>query len=230
MKKIINNNKKVIPAAVIILVLFSIMWFGFSLFKPDKVYELDNYLEYISDTDNGLVRTKYIKGLKITMKYLPSSYLAYKEYADESNGDFNKLREDYIQTKTFLLSIGPDERKQEGGDIMYNGIQQYQQYADRMLSMNFMMQDYITLQTDKDSYKPVLSSLENVYSLQHHRNIILVFSPQELPEELNQAAYYKLTYEDDLFNIGINHFFFSKEDIAKSEQIRIDTNLLTARK
>jgi hypothetical protein len=182
------------------------------------------YLKMLNNPDNGLVVTKKVNGLNISMKYLPAGYLVYKEQKEQS---FNKAQADsiekaYANSLTFLLTFSPDETKGNETDVMFDGLKNYKEYVERDLAMNFDMEQKVILRAGKKAYKPVLSSMENIYSLNNGRSIILVFVPTDNKEEFNKMDDVDLTYTDDLFNVGILHFNFLTTNFTKLPQINFN--------
>ncbi len=191
----------------------------FLLFSCGKkeIKEPLEYTKWLADPENNLVQTRYINGIKISVKYLPPEYLAYIECKDKEN--VNKLVKDslvryYEESKTFVLNIGPDERKgQPSGDIMMSNISHYQDYKGRNFTMNFEMQDYISLEIPGASYAPVLCNLENVYGLDKSRNIFVVFADKEKKGKLNVSKELDFVFDDEIFGTGRSHFVFNKKDL-----------------
>jgi len=208
-------------------VVCQLMLFGFvfllSCDNSGKINNIEEYLVWLNDQNNGLVKTKYVNGLELTIKYLPAEYLAFQDLKNEmsfTENNKDSLVKFYEKSMTFLMSIGPDERKQQGGDIMFQGVRNYKEYSKRVYTMNFDMEQFITLKTDKREFCPVLSNLENVYGLAAKRNIIFVFVPSKNnPKDLLGTEKYDFVYEDELFGLGTNHFVFYKRDINNLPKI-----------
>lgn len=177
------------------------------------------YLGWLDNVDNGLTMTKEAGGITIKVKHLPSNYLAYQDLVNESMVQKTKadsLIESYDKSLTFLLTIGVDGDAKKG-DIMYQGVSDYEEYKKRLYEMNFDIENYISLNIAGKKYRPVLSQLENVYGLTDSRNITLVFVPETKEEKsFYEADEIKLTYNDNLFSSGINHFTFNRTDINNS--------------
>ncbi len=100
-------------------------------------------------------------------------------------------------------------------DMMYLGISNYSEYSRRISTMNFRMNEYITLKTDTVKFTPVLSSLENTYGLSKALNINVVFSPGENHKDVVNSETLDFILSDDIFNTGISHFVFRREAIEQ---------------
>lgn len=182
------------------------------------------YLKWLENEENGVVKTKYVNGLEIKIKYLPAEYLAYQEMSKETSvtkGKIDSVINLYKNGMTFLMTIGPDERNgKTGGDVMYRSVTSYSEYAQRVFTMNFDMEPLIELHAGANNYKSVLSSMENIYSLSPKRNILFVFAPLDKQDKsLITSATMDFVYDDQLFDLGTNHFLFNRNAINSVPKI-----------
>lgn len=173
------------------------------------------FYKWLNDHDNGLITTRTTGSIKISVKYLAPEFLAYRELK-QTNNYTRELKDSivnvYKNSLTFLLAIGPDESK-EDFDIMTTGVENIVEFNERVKKLNFEIGQFITLKTENGEYKPVLSTLENVYGLTNKRNIYIVFAPNEESKKLLCAQKLDLVFEDDIFLTGINHFKFDKKKL-----------------
>jgi len=194
------------------------LFFGISFLltscKTSHVNSVEEYNKWMNDPENGLVKTKKIKGLTVSVKYLPAAYLIYKELGetDYSEKDRDSLKKAYERSLTFLMTIAPDKEKGNKNDIMLEGIVNYKDYSERLLTLNFELDKNVTLKSDNLELKPVLSALENTYGLSKSRSITFVFAPDiKEMEMLKNAKTLDFVYIDELFQLGILHFNFNNE-------------------
>jgi hypothetical protein len=185
--------------------------------KMQKIDTLPVYLHWLNKAENGLVKIRYINGIELKAKFLPAEYRAYNELNGSSEytaRQKDSIMEIYKNSICIMLTIGPDERERKGGDIMTRSVATYKEYASRVNDMNFKMEEYIKLKAGAEEFRPVLSSMENVYGLDVGRNILLVFVPDKKgPNPLLSAENLDFVYADELFDLGTNHFLFSRKDI-----------------
>jgi hypothetical protein len=192
-----------------------------SLFSCGKktIKDPQEFMKWINNPENGLVKSKSTIGVKIDLKYLPPSYLAYQEMKDGKNKSAetrDSLISYYSQSITFLMIIGPDEKeKKNTGDIMYRDITKFDDYKDRAHIMNFEISEYVNLETEKGKYKPVIANLENIYGLVNERKIMFVFPRVNSTEDLTNSKELDFVFTDEIYNTGINHFVFTQEQIKK---------------
>lgn len=185
----------------------------------NEVSSYEDYVKWLNDEDNGLVMNKKVDGITIRLKYIPSDYLAYQDLSGEKSVKkeaIDSIISGYQKSLTFLMTIGVDGKIKKG-DVMYQDVTNYEEYKQKLYAMNFEVEQLTTLTLNNKKYKPVLSSLENVYGLTESRNITLVF----VPESENEQTFYtseklQLSYDDEIFNTGMNHFTFNREDIKNA--------------
>jgi hypothetical protein len=195
--------------------------FLFNACQP-PVKDEQSYYHWLDDKENGLVRSKTANGLVITAKYLPADYLVYKELKGKNYGakERDSLLAIYSKSRTFLLTIAPQEIEgSPSEDIMYKDVRNIEEYKQRADLLNFKMDEFILLHTDKKEYRPVLSMLENTYSVGNSRNLYLVFTDEEDWQKLGQGQQLDLVFNDELFSTGINHFVFDNKKIAAVPRI-----------
>lgn len=191
--------------------LLTIIGSLFLLSCGTRITSMQDLTTYLNDTDNGYVKSRTIGNKKITVKYLPREYLQLRngKVADASQEHLNRY---------FLLSIGYTENK---GDIMYDQVYDMNEFAGRSQELNFRLDQYLKLKVGDKEFYPVLTSMENTYGLQSHRNFMVVFSPQETEEELYSSEELIFTFDDPGFQTGVNHFQFNTEEIDQELNIKI---------
>lgn len=194
--------------------VLSIVLFSCSKRQVNSVAE---YSGWINNPDNGLIVTRKINGLKISVKYLPVEYLEYKEMEGDNGmikNQLGSLKKEYENSMTFLMTIGPDENKGNKNDIMFDKIANYKEYSERLLSLNFEIDKNITLKSGDVELKPVLSALENTYGLSKSRNIVFAFAiTKNEKQEIEKSKDVDFMYSDELFQLGLMHFNFSKNNL-----------------
>lgn len=202
-------------------IIYYTLFFGISLLmscKTSEVSSVEEYNKWMNDPENGLVKTKKIKGLTVSVKYLPAAYLIYKELGEKgySEKGSDSLKKAYENALTFLMTIAPDQEKGNKNDIMMEGIVNYKEYSERLLMLNFQLDKNVTLKSGEVELKPVLSALENTYGLSKSRSITFVFVPDiKEMERIESAKMIDFVYIDDLFQLGIMHFNFNNEKLKE---------------
>ena len=180
----------------------------------NSITDIDNYLKYLSDKENGLVIEKATGGILMRVKYLPTDYLVFNDLKNNENNTLtlkDSIKQSYQNSMTFMLTIGPD--RNESFDITKVGVKNYEEFAQRIEEMNFNMTQYVTLKINEKEYTPALTQMESVNGLAQERNILFVFNAldEQGKEILKNDA--QFVYNDELFYTGINKFKFKMDKI-----------------
>ncbi|HMT27639.1 MAG TPA: hypothetical protein PKD91_00025 [Bacteroidia bacterium] len=173
-----------------------------------------DFYKWWNNPDNGLVKSKTIGDFRFVLKYLPPEYQALNEIGETkfSTITFDSLRKAYSNNRSFLLTIEPAVEKDV--DVLFKGIISYEEYKERILQLNFLPADFIALYADGVKYKPVLSTMENLYNLSPKKSLYLVFSPEKSNDVLTHAEELVFEFSDQIFMTGINKFVFNKSDLT----------------
>lgn len=184
---------------------------GLTACRPGPKTEAAFYA-WLHDPDNGLVQTRQIGDLHISVKYLPAELLAYRELKGGApSRQADSLRNRYRRSHAFLLTLKPvgyDSGGDPGGDVMYRGVGNYAAYKKRVMDLNFNLDRYVRLRDGKKELKPLLHTLENTYGATEGRSLYLVFE--------NAAAggsALDFVFSDEILGTGISHFRFRKSDL-----------------
>ncbi len=173
------------------------------------------FYKWFNNDENGFIKIKVIGDKKISVKYLPPQFLAYKELKNKkgtSKDVKDSLENYYSKSRTFLLKIEPADVK-KGGDIQYEDVASFGDYVERTKTLNFDMEGFITLKTDKQELAPVLVNMENTYSVEKGRNFLIVFTEKDKTSDLENSEEFDFILDGELFKTGISHFVFKKKEI-----------------
>lgn len=196
-----------------------------SFFNKELVW--NDYVKYINDEENGLVKKKYINHLELTMKYLPPAYLVHRELRDDTS--FTVKQKDsilslYSNNLTFVLSVNPDERDGDSPieDVLFYNLKSKEEYTQRMMHLNFeIKEDLELICDDKIKYSPVLTNMENSYGLSKGRNITLVFTPLKTKDEFLKAKNITVSWNDEVFETGQHYFSFDAAQLFSTPGLKL---------
>jgi hypothetical protein len=183
--------------------------------RPDKINSEKEYYQWLNDPKNQLCVTKTIKGLNLSVKYLPPEYLTYNELKEHpaEQSTIDSLRGLYQKNRTFLLTFSPKENKAQEpqSDIMYDDITSNEEYMKRFQDLTFDIGQYIQLKTELNTYVPVLHTFENTFGLSPYKSIYLVFGEKGIKnDDLLSSGKLQLVFNDLIFSTGISYFNFKK--------------------
>jgi hypothetical protein len=184
------------------------------------------YYEWMNNAENGLVKERIVNATHFKVNLVPSELLTLQTLNKLSNPSevvVDSVRRDLAHAATFVLTIGPDKQKKEGrSDIVFSDVRSYEEYREKLMRLNFELEELITLQAGVEQFRPVLTNLENVYGLTDHRKINLVFVPRTTAQaEVLKQNDLELLFDDRIFNTGINRFVFRRSDIEDIPNINL---------
>lgn len=189
--------------------------------KQKELTSESAFLKWMHSEENGLCKSKKVNGFVLTAKYLPAEYLTYNELKGKpyTQNEIDSLLNHYNKARTFLFTIAPENSNKAEGDVMFNNVYNGQEYKQRVHQMNFQLEDLFRLKAEEKSFAPVMSAMENIYSLGNQRSLYMVFADNEEVKGVLEQQELDLTFSDDIFNTGINHFTFNKEDFDNVPKI-----------
>lgn len=183
-----------------------------------RVVDLPFLEQYAQEPDNGLVADHTTNGIHTTVRLVPGAIGALREDRTANDSCHDRLAElldFHAHQLCFILNLAPDTAHFKG-DIMYAGVRTKEQFTEQAFALNFSWADMAELHCDKEIYRPVLSTLENTYSLTKDRNVILVFSPKSNTDSaFFRSKDIELVVQDDWLGTGLQHFKFRRADLQK---------------
>lgn len=180
----------------------------------DKL-EFEEYSHWIAKPEHGLVQEKRVNGYILKVKYLPWQYMVRKEMLlSGARSNFDSIASFYKSNYNFLLSITPDiNGASDSRNIMFDDIEKFEDYKQRVFDVNFKMEDFVRLKLSNGVVlSPSIYNTENTYGLNKDLNFNLVFSPNTKNENM-KIEDIDLILEDYIFSTGINHFIIKTEDL-----------------
>ena len=177
----------------------------------------------MADPENGITKEKVTHGIKLKVKYLPVNYLVYNAVKSNdgaiSKVELEKIKRSYANSLTFMLTLGPDDN--EAFSITNVGIENYEQFAQRIETMSFNMKEYLALYVNSKKYVPELVQMETINTLEPSKNLIVVFN--NLDEKGNDITSNDMTFvfNDELFYTGINKFVFKAKDLKTLPELEL---------
>lgn len=192
-----------------------------------KYSSTSEFNKWLNNKENGCYVEKDIAGISVSFKYLPPSYkvLQAVELSNKlkKSVDADSLATLSNKTMSFLMTIAPSgDKKVTKGDpsphVMYEGVANYSEFAERVTTMNFFMDQYIKMYVDGDSVKPVMVLAENTYELSEKRLFDIAFVSEK---KILDNGEYIIVYSDPYFGMGDIQFSFRQKNIDKANNINI---------
>lgn len=191
----------------------------------EKEHDEQSFLHWIKNPENGLIISKTINGLELSVQYLPPEYLVLKEIKESniSSSEILRLLCEYERSISFLLTIKP---LTGGQNIVYSNIRSIEHYKQRVLDLNFTFSEKIRLNSNIGRIKPAIAIMENTYNLQDHKSFYILFTDEQEGKRLQDVDEYDFIFYDDIFKTGVSHFKFQKEDFDKIPCIKVGDLIL----
>lgn len=175
--------------------------------------ELDEteWMAFLANPENGLVKERQFENVVWRLQFGQAATMGLETQPSLSGQESKSL--------IFLLNVAPG-RIYGGGDVMMNGAASYQAYDERMIQLNFRMQEMLRLNWKGKEYEPVLAHMENTFGLSQDRKIHVVFSSKDFPSQLSDFGELDIRLADQVFGTGINHFHYDAEEMSRIPMLR----------
>ena len=190
--------------------------------QRSKVHTTEDIYEWIANPKNGLSKTRSVKDITINVKFLPKKLWGKGTASDHSRAEKKTIdRAVLINHKAlaFLLTITPHESKIANQDVLYYGVSNFAEYSDRVATLNFRMQNYLSLRLEQQEYIPLSAIFENTYELSKELKIQVIFTIDDLLTKLATVSTIDLTFMDEIFNTGIHHFVFETQSVFNIPEV-----------
>lgn len=203
---------------LLIFFLFSLSSF-FSC--ESSIDTIKDYYAYINNEKNGLILHKSIGDISFTMKHLPTDFFIYRTDKKANKNTQDSLRIEYEASLNFILKIAPASDANVKFDVMTETVSSLAEFKEHAFTMNFDLQRMIYLKIGDQKIKPVLVETENIYGLNQHRLINIVFAKENFGANWGKQKKIDLVFYDKIYETGIHHFVFDKEDLDNIPSLNI---------
>ena len=181
-----------------------------------KVLMPDDYLKWMNDPSNGMVKQKEINGLMYEVKYLTPEVMALNELRKTNVGkeEFQNIRKQYGNMNYFRLRI-----YDKGGGHIYNYLRKKRVDPDEVEAYyNYSAQkDWIVISGSIDTAKCTLFTFAKTYGA----SVEFDFEMGYINRDSLRKGDMSLEYDDRVLNNGTLKFLFSSKDLQKIPQIKI---------
>lgn len=135
-------------------------------------------MAHLNNPSNGIVRSKEVTGFKVTVKYLPSTYLAYMELNKQETGfaRLDSLARLYEASSSFQVLIEPADPTQTLASLLFLNTSSQAEIETIMTTLTYEMEQYISLKFEGEELPPVLSTLESTMESDKKLSYIFTFN------------------------------------------------------
>ena len=213
---VLRPNRLLMERSHLYIGLVALGFLSLSACKDSKKMNAHQYMAWFKDPDNGLTKEKIVNGYRLKIRYIPAEYLIYKELMGNQKANKDSIAAYYKSNISLVLSISPVSIDPKEGDrnIMYDGLEKFEEYKKRVFDLNFNMEQLVELQLDENTtLAPSIYNVENTYGLSRELNFNLVFSPNTAVKDFKKYEKIDIVLNDYIFETGINHFVFEKKEL-----------------
>lgn len=189
--------------------------------SPNEQLELDDYLGWIKDEDNGLKVEKKINEVIFSVQYKPDEFEAVLNLHKS-----NPLKKE-ILTKVkeieglqyFTFSIAVPENK---GDILKYNLHDEQEYYARVEYYSFNVQNDMVLIDGNDTLPCVMCHFERTYSVAPVIKFVLAFPESEKGRSRGQYYAKTISFDDKVFSTGKVNLEITQQAISAIPQLKFN--------
>jgi hypothetical protein len=176
--------------------------------------EVDAYKQWMSNY-SPFVKERVVSDIKITARYMPADYLAYKDLKAVNSlvtqQDMDSLSAKFSKGLYFLISLEPTDATK--GKLVRRGITTHEEYNRRVQVLSFNMDAFISLEYGQDNtLSPSLVNYEGLHELGDRINFMVVFP--ESHKVFPDGGKLRLVFEDPFWQTGTNRFSFEVSQIT----------------
>ena len=173
-----------------------------------------DYIRWVTDPANGLVKTKELSAFRFELRYLPSeltilngisSVELTKEKVDAALAERGNVHEFQLR----LASV-------EGTEFLRTGISEMTQYHQRLEYYTGHVQNDLKLVVGFDTLDCSLSHFERTYGVAPYNTLILAF---EQESKTNDGL--SLIYNDRVLGLGTVKFAIDQRDLEKIPELKL---------
>lgn len=174
------------------------------------------YTAWLQEHPDACLREKEINEIRIQLRYIPADFSAYKELTslddDYTQHTFDSLRNLYACGLHFQLSLEADPARHK---LLYENLEDQNDYRQRIETLSFYPQDFVSLETEGEEIFPVLSQYEGYNELSNKILVHVVFSPAWYACEKYGEANHKMAvvFKDPYWETGVNRFAFETSQL-----------------
>ena len=189
------------------MILISLVFFSCS-----SVLEREDYVNFILNPDNGLIKKQTVENIEISVMYEPTDFIIQREFDlldDETLiSERKKELEDYLHFQ-FRLKL------EKGGNILaFNQDEKYNE-STRVSHFSFNSKNDFKIVSEMDTVACQIAHYSRNYNLSPTIDLSIVFD--RLPTDQD----WQFIYKDAQYGIGTTKFLFSKSDLQTIPTLKL---------
>ncbi len=175
------------------------------------------FISWVKDPENGLVKTRQINDLQFSLTYLPPAFMICNDLKKEniSKKELAELALQYEDFEYYLLKI---EALESGMELAKYKVSNRKEYEDRIRYYSFNMQNDLIakLETGEEVYCE-LYHFERTYNITPYSSFLIGF-PKEFIANSKERT---IILEEKVFNKGNIKFKWTTAEMNNIPQIEV---------
>lgn len=214
-------NKKIIMVIRLGFLLFLV---SMSACEQPKSLSWTKYNLWLANNSAVYHKTKETNEINLSAQHIPSGWLAYKELENSQlpykQYLLDSIREFYKCGLHFRISLESDPAKTK---LLYYNIKDDVDYKERIEMLSFHADEFIFIESDGKHEPPMLTQYEGFNELRNRITLHCVFSPKWFVCEKfeDNLKDFTLVFEDPYWDMGINKFTFSVDELKEIPDLKI---------
>lgn len=177
----------------------------------------DEFVKWVSSLDRDFIKSKQVRNLKMTARFLPGEYLAYREFMSADSASYDSIVKSYQCGMSFQLLLQAEKSDKVYGNLQYYDVANQEQLTARVRELSFGIENYISLEHNGQVILPVLSHFEGFDPIGNKLSFQVVFMIPEFACGKGSEKFKDVTlvYDDPFFDIGKNNFEFTSTSLTE---------------
>lgn len=184
--------------------------------QSEVILNADDYLTYVTDPSNGLIKEKQLGDFTFRLQYLTGEMNALRELKGEpvTKESFNSKLEGLSDYQYYNFSIC---KKDFQNELLMYELTSEAQYASRVEYFSFQAQRDIKLVEGQDTLDCELFHFERSFSMNPNLTFSLGFKRNK-----NRYLTKQFCFNDKIFKNGNVNISISRRDLLNVPQLKID--------
>jgi hypothetical protein len=173
------------------------------------------YVKYVADEANGLVKTKNIGEVNIKVQYKPISYLIANEMRtnDISKADFDERKKELESMQYYNLTLDIADAR----NILNYNVSSQSHQQERIHYLSFGIQQDIRLMENGKELPCILYHFERTYDISKERTFLIAFNQDESTKDATKT----FILDSAVLGIGTIKIQFDGKNIQELPKMKL---------
>lgn len=198
----------------------------FSFLSSKEKLPPQEYMSWVEDSENGLVKSNTIEECVYSVFYKPLPYVVLKDWPDTAltQSAFDKQLDEYKGLQYYSFIIESKNVANGNQELLRYNLKSTDDYFARIEYYSFQVQNDIKLVEGKDTLVCRMSHFERAYGLQPKIKIVVAFDRRK-DDLVKKEEHYNndkvILFYDKVFGAGIVKLKIDKETLKNIPELKI---------